>query len=121
MDESIMESLQSVKGYLGGAINNYTGECLICDAQRLSGNLEETSATFNDVFRDVHKISRNLNLGATDIMEIHTEKGKIIMGCSGEDARVHLHIFAIFAPDGNVALGKMALAKILPHAVEELS
>ena len=50
MDESIMSPLQSVKGYLGGAINNYTGECLICDAQRLSGNLEETSSTFNDVF-----------------------------------------------------------------------
>ena len=121
MDETIMESLQSIKGYLGGAINNYTGECLICDAQRLSGNLEETSATFNDVFRDAHKISKNLKLGATQIMEINTEKGKIIMGCSGEDSRVHLHIFAIFAADGNVALGKMALGKILPKAVDSLS
>ncbi len=121
MDESIMSPLQSIKGYLGGAINNYTGECLICDAQRLSGNLEETSSTFNDVFRDAHKISRNLQLGSTQLMEIHTEKGKIVMGCSGEDARVHLHIFAIFAADGNIALGKMALNKILPKAVEELS
>ena len=121
MDETILEDLASVKGYLGGAINNYTGECLVCDAQRLSGNLEETSSTFNDVFRDAHKISKNLELGKTEIMEIHTEKGKILMGCSGEDARVHLHIFAIFASDGNVALGKMALNKILPKAVESLS
>jgi len=121
MDESIMEALQSVKGYLGGAVNNYTGECLVCDAQRLSGNLEETSSTFNDIFRDAHKVSKNLKLGRTEIMEIHTEKGKVLMGCSGEDARVHLHIFAIFASDGNVALGKMALNKILPKAVEALS
>ena len=121
MDESIMEGLQSIKGYLGGAINNYTGECLVCDAQRLTGNLEETSATFNDVFRDSHKISKNLKLGRTEIMEIHTEKGKILMGCSGEDARIHLHIFAIFASDGNVALGKMAINKILPQAVDSLS
>jgi predicted regulator of Ras-like GTPase activity (Roadblock/LC7/MglB family) len=121
MDESIMEGLQSVKGYLGGAINNYTGECLVCDAQKLSGNLEEVSATFNDIFRDSHAVSKNLKLGATHIMEIHTEKGKVLMGCSGEDERVHLHIFAIFSEDGNVALGKMALDKILPQAVKALS
>ena len=121
MDETIMEDLQAVKGYMGGAINNYTGECLVCDAQRLTGNVEETSATFNDIFRDSHKVSRALKLGATEIMEIHTEKGKVLMGCSGEDARVHLHIFAIFSSDGNVALGKMALNKILPKAVEALS
>jgi predicted regulator of Ras-like GTPase activity (Roadblock/LC7/MglB family) len=121
MDESMMEGLQSIKGYLGGAINNYTGECLVCDAQKLSGNLEEVSATFNDIFRDSHAVSKNLKLGATKIMEIHTEKGKVLMGCSGEDSRVHLHIFAIFTEDGNVALGKMALNKILPEAVKALS
>jgi len=121
MDESIMEGLQSVKGYLGGAINNYTGECLICDAQRLSGNLEETSATFNDIFRESHKVSKNLKLGTTKVMEIETENGRVLMGCSGEDARVHLHIFAIFSNDGNIALGKMALKKILPQAVDSLS
>lgn len=121
MDETIMEDLASVKGYLGGAINNYTGECLVCDAQRLTGNLEETSATFNDIFRDAHAVSKNLKLGSTKIMEINTEKGKVIMGCSGEDARVHLHIFAIFSEEGNVALGKMAINKILPKAVDALA
>ena len=121
MDESVMESLASIKGYMGGAINNYTGECLVCDTGKLSGNLEEVSATFNDVFRDAHRISNSLKLGSTEIMEIHTEKAQVLMGCSGEDARVHLHIFAIFAKDGNAALGKMALNKILPKAVEMLS
>ncbi len=95
MDESVMEGLKSVKGYLGGAINNYTGECLVCDAEKLSGDLEQTSATFNDIFRDSHKISKGLKLGETEIMEIHTSKAVILMGCSGEDSRVHLHIFAI--------------------------
>ena len=54
-------------------------------------------------------------------MEIHTEKSVVLMGCSGEDARVHVHIFAVFSKDGNVALGKMGLKKILPKAVEMLS
>ena len=121
MDESIMNELSAVKGYLGGAINNYTGECLVSDASKISGNLEETSATFNDIFRDSHKISKHLKLGATEIMEIHTEKAVILMGCSGEKSRVHLHMFAFFQADGNVALGKMALKKTLPKAVEMLS
>ena len=121
MDESILEGLASIKGYLGGAINNYSGECLICDAAKLSGDLETVSATFNDIFRDAHAVSKKLKLGATDIMEIHTEKAVVLMGCSGEDARVHLHAFAVFNTDGNVALGKMALKKVLPQAVEALA
>ncbi|MEA3490672.1 MAG: hypothetical protein U9R27_02095 [Campylobacterota bacterium] len=121
MDENIMESLQSVKGYLGGAISNYTGECLICDTYRLSGNVEEAAATFNDIFRDSHKVSKHLQLGATKIMEIQTEQSNVLMGCSGDESRVHLHIFAIFALDGNTTLGKMAISKILPRAVESLS
>jgi len=121
MDENIMEGLRSVKGYLGGAVSNYTGECLICDTQELSGDLRETSLAFNDLFRNSHKISKNLKLGATRIMEIHTEEGKIIMGCSGEDARAHLHIFAIFAIDGNTALGKIALIETLSKAMDLFS
>lgn len=121
MDESIMERLQDISGYMGGAISNYTGECLVCDAARISGNLEETSATFNDIFRKSHKVSNDLKLGKTEIMEIHTEKSIILMACSGEDERVHIHLFAVFAKDGNSALGKMAIKKILPQAVEMLS
>jgi predicted regulator of Ras-like GTPase activity (Roadblock/LC7/MglB family) len=121
MDESILEDLAAVKGYLGSAISNYTGECLICDADKLTGNLEEVSATFNDIFRDSHAVSKRLSLGSTQIMEIHTEKAVILMGCSGEDSRVHLHMFAVFKSDGNVALGKMTLKRILPKAVEMLS
>ena len=121
VDESIMEPLIGINGYMGGAVNNYTGECLVCDSTKISGNLEEVSATFNDVFRDAHKISKSLQLGATEIMELRTEKAIILMACSGEDARVHLHIFAIFSKDGNVALGKMALDKVVRTSVEALS
>jgi len=121
MDESILEDLAAVKGYLGGAISNYTGECLVCDADKLTGNLEEVSATFNDIFRDSHAVSKKLALGATQIMEIHTEKAVILMGCSGEESRVHLHMFAVFKSDGNVALGKLSMRRILPKAVEMLA
>ena len=121
MDESIMEPLININGYMGGAINNYTGECLICDATKITGNLEEVSATFNDVFRDAHRISKSLQLGATQVMELRTEKAMVLMACSGEDARVHLHIFAVFSKDGNVALGKMALNKVIKSAVEALA
>lgn len=121
MDESIMERLLKVKGYLGGAVNNYTGECLVCHSNKLSGNLEEISATFNDIFRDAHSVSHKLKLGRTEIIEIHTAKAVILMGCSGEDTNAHIHIFALFQHDGNIALGKMALNKIIPEVVELLA
>ncbi len=120
MDETIMDRLMAVKGYLGGAINNHTGECLICHANKLSGNLEEISATFNDIFTDAHKISTQLKLGKTDIVEIHTEKAIILMACSGANAKFHIHMFALFQHEGNITLGKMALGKIIPEAIEIL-
>jgi len=151
MDENIMKRLQDISGYRGSAISNYTGECLVCDivkdsdeteessetfndifrkshARRVSENfveasnsLSEISTTFNDIFRKSHRVSMELHLGATEVMEIHTEKNIILMACSGKDQRVHIHIFAIFTKDGSVALAKMALKKILPEAVALLS
>jgi hypothetical protein len=49
------------------------------------------------------------------------EKATVLMICSGEDARMHLHAFAIFKKDGSIALAKMQLKKILDKAVETLS
>lgn len=124
MDESIMKNLQSIKGFMGASIYNYTEERLACNTQRLPGNTEETFATFNDICINSHKVSKNLKLGTTKIMEIQTLKGKVIKvirGCSSKDARVHLHIYAMFSDDGNVALGEKIINKMLPQVVGSLS
>jgi len=121
INESIFDDIKQINGYLGVGLSQYTGELLLFNKSDSNINIEETSIIFNDVFRDTHALSKKLSLGHTKIMEISTEKSKILMACSGENTPVHLHLFAIFKEDGNVALAKMILPKIMNKAVSELS
>ena len=121
INESIFDDIKQINGYLGVGISQYTGELLLFDKANSKINLEETSIIFNDVFRDTHALSKKLSLGHTEIMEISTEKSKILMACSGENSPIHIHLFAIFKKDGNVALAKIILPKIINKAISELS
>jgi len=121
INESIFDDIKEINGYLGIGISQYTGDLLLFDKSDSKINLEETSVIFNDVFRNTHVLSKKLSLGQTEIMEILTEKSKILMACSGENSPIHLHIFAIFKKDGNVALAKMILPKIMKKSISELS
>jgi predicted regulator of Ras-like GTPase activity (Roadblock/LC7/MglB family) len=121
INESIFDDIKQINGYLGVGISQYTGELLLFDKKNSEINLEETSIIFNDVFRSSHTLSKKLSLGKTEIMEITTDNAKILMACSGETASIHLHVFAIFKNDGNVALAKMILPRILSKSVTELS
>jgi len=121
INESIFDDIKQINGYMGVGLSQYTGDLLLFDKSDSDINIEETSIIFNDVFRDTHALSTKLSLGHTKIMEISTEKSKILMACSGENSPVHLHLFAIFKKDGNVALAKMILPKIMNKAVSELS
>ncbi len=121
MLENALDPLKGINGYKGAAIADFTGEVLVSDSSNLSGDIEFTSATFNDIFRAAHKASKDLDLGATEIMDIHTENAVVLMGCSGEASRSHIHVFVIIAKDGNQALAKMAMRKVLPAIVDELT
>ncbi len=121
MDESILENLKDINGYLGSAISNYTGEILISDTYKVAGSLEEASLTFNETFRSLQAVSKKLNLGDTYTMEVEMEKAVVLMISSGNESRLHLHAFAIFKKDGSVALAKLELKKIIEKAVKALS
>lgn len=121
INEEIFKDIKQINGYLGVGLSQYTGELLLFDKINEEINFEETAIIFNDVFRSSHSLSTKLSLGKTEIMEITTENAKILMACSGEDSSIHIHTFAIFKNDGNVALAKMVLPKILKETVEALS
>ncbi len=116
-----LDALKKINGYKGAAISDYTGEILVSDTGSLQGDLALSAATFNDIFRSAHQASKDLGLGVTHTMQIMTEEGIVMMACSGEESRVHIHVFAILEKDGNQALAKMALNKLVPDIVEELA
>jgi predicted regulator of Ras-like GTPase activity (Roadblock/LC7/MglB family) len=121
LNKSIFDEIRQIYGYVGAGISEYTGELLLFDKKTEDAKFEEAALIFNDVFRNSHTLSKQLELGTVEIMEVVTSNSKIVMACSGENSSIHLHAFAVFSKDGNVALAKLMMPKILKKAVSKLS
>ncbi len=119
IDKSIFDEISKVSGYMGAVLSDYTGEVLVSDTDKVK-KLDETSMRFNEDFRNIHDVTENLGLGHTVSMDIKADNANIVMACSGTESRVHLHAFVIMAPDGSIALAKMALSTLLENATGEL-
>jgi len=98
-----------------------TGEVLVQDTVDANIDLGMVGATFNDIFRTAHEASIKIGLDACKESVISTPKGVIIMRCSGVKAKVHYHSIVIMTVDGNQALAKMEMEKMVPKVMEELA
>jgi CheY-like chemotaxis protein/predicted regulator of Ras-like GTPase activity (Roadblock/LC7/MglB family) len=119
--ESYLERFKKINGYKASAIMNFTGEILAQDSNDPNIDLGLVGATFNDIFRTAHEASDKIGLEACREAAISTPKGIIIMRCSGIKSKVHYHTIAIFSADGNQALAKMEMEKMIPAVMEELA
>ncbi len=119
--ESYLERFKKINGYKASAIMNFTGEILAQDSIDPNIDLGMVGATFNDIFRTAHEASDKIGLEACREAAISTPKGVIIMRCSGVKSKVHYHIITIFSADGNQALAKMEMEKMIPPVMEELA
>ncbi len=118
--EKHLEGLKEIKGYKAAGIMNFTGELMASDSADKNIDLVLVGATFNDIFRYAHEASKKIGLDACKETVINTPKGIIVMRCSGTDAKAHFHIIGIMAADGNQALMKMQIEKMVPAVLEEL-
>lgn len=119
--ESYLDRFKKINGYKASAIMNFTGEILAQDSNDPNIDLGMVGATFNDIFRTAHEASDKIGLEACREAAISTPKGIIIMRCSGVKSKVHYHTIAIFSADGNQALAKMEMEKMIPAVMEELA
>ena len=118
--EKHIEALKEIKGYIAAGIMSFTGEMLAYDSADPKIDLNLVGATFNDIFRSAHEASKKIGLDACREATITTPKGVIVMRCSGTDAKVHFHLIGILAADGNQALMKMQIDKMVPAVMGEL-
>jgi CheY-like chemotaxis protein/predicted regulator of Ras-like GTPase activity (Roadblock/LC7/MglB family) len=119
--ENHLQGLKEVKGYKAAGIMNFTGELLASDSADSNIDLGLVGATFNDIFRSAHEASQKIGLEACKETVINTPKGVIVMRCSGVKAKAHFHIIGIMEGDGNQALMKMQIDKMVPAILEELT
>lgn len=118
--ETLLNPLKEIKGYKASGIMNFTGEMLVSDSTDKNIDLQIVGATFNDIFREAHEASKKIGLDACRETTINTPKGVIIMRCSGVDSKSHVHLIGILANDGNHALMKMQMEKLVPEIMSEI-
>ena len=119
--ESILERLRGIKGYKGSGIMNFTGETIAADSLDSSLDLASAGAVFNDVFRSAQETAEISGLHVCHELTLKTRDCIIILCSSGVESAVPFHLIAVLDKDGNQALTKMQLAKIIPLAAQELN
>lgn len=119
--ENYLTELKDVKGYKAAGIMHYTGEMLASDWTGSEVDVNLVGATFNDIFRSSHEACQKIGLDACTESVINTPKGQVIMRCSGVQAKAHFHMLCVLTADGNQALAKMRMEKMVPKVMAELA
>lgn len=119
--ESILKRLRGIKGYKGSGIMDFTGETIAADSPHSHLDLARAGAVFNDVFRSAQETAEASGLHACNELTLKTRDCVIILCASGDESAVPFHLIAVLNKDGNQALTKMQLAKIIPLAAQELN
>lgn len=119
--ETFLKELKSVNGYKAAGIMNFTGEMLASNSTDPNIDLGLVGATFNDIFRSAHEASEKIGLKACTETVIYTPMGIIMILCSGVEAKTHFHVIGILSANGNQALMKMQLEKMMPRIMEEIT
>lgn len=119
--ESILERLRGIKGYKGSGIMDFSGETLASDCLDSNLNLARAGAVFNDVFRSAQETAATSGLHVCNELTLKTRDFVIILCASGDASVVPFHLIAILDKDGNQALTRIQLAKIIPLAAQELN
>lgn len=122
--DTSMKKLKSVSGYLGSAVLNFSGETLFIDEENTSVDIAYSASIFNDAFRMISESSLDVGFAEASLVESRTEDGHVFLVNSSVnstgDSFSKLMVFAIFRDDGNVALGKMIMSKIVNTMSQEI-
>ncbi len=120
-----MKRLRAVNGYLGSAVLNYSGETLYVDNDNTGTDIPYSASIFNDAYRMVSESSLDVGFSEAASIEAKTIDGHVFLinsaGTLAKDNFAKINVFAIFRDDGNVALGKMIMAKASDAMSQELA
>jgi len=118
--ESFLDEFKDIKGYLASGIMDFTGQVLATHSTSDTIPVEAAGATFNDIFRSAHAASEKIGLEACRTLVVTTPRGLILMECFGVKSAAHFHLIVVLAAEGNQALAKMTMDKLVPQIMDEL-
>ncbi len=108
---SVLSGLQEVAGYRGSAVMDLSGELLIQDTVEPDLDLELIAAVALDLVRAGSRVAKEIGLG--ECLEVLLSADGGILLCVFP-AQEEFHALVLLGANGNRALAKIALKKIMP-------
>jgi len=108
---SAMAGLRGVTGYRGSAVVDLTGEVLIQDSVEPDLDLELFAAVAFDLVRAARRVAKETGLGGCRELLLSADGGILLLVSS---EREDFHALVLLGVNGNRALAKIALKKIMP-------
>jgi predicted regulator of Ras-like GTPase activity (Roadblock/LC7/MglB family) len=120
MNQHIAE-LRAISGYKASAIIDHTGETLASDSIDPGIEIVYVSAMFIDLFRTASNVCEKTGLQMSREITITTSGEVVVMRSSDDDEKPQVHVIAILNTDGNLALMKMTMKRMIPKLVEDMA
>ncbi len=117
--KELIEKLKSIDGFIAAGAFSPNGEMLA--EVTMGSSLAELGALANDVLLKSQKTTDIMGVGRGNMIHITAPKANILVRClnentdfaANEPGRAHVHMVLVITPEGNVALGKMRLEKVI--------
>ncbi|MBN1327509.1 MAG: hypothetical protein JW996_06135 [Candidatus Cloacimonetes bacterium] len=116
----LLEEFKDIKGFLAAGILDFTGEILDTLSETKKIDLAVVGATFTDILRSANDASGKIGLELTNEMTIVTPQGTVMMASTGINAPVNAIVIVVLDSEGNQALTKMKIKKVIPKLIVEL-
>jgi DNA-binding response OmpR family regulator len=109
----LLTGFKAINGYRAAAIMKVSGEILAQDAIKSGIDLRLLGETLNDFFRNAREASGKIGLESCHEAVLGTRSETLIMGCAGGAGDCANLVLAVFGADGNQALGRREMRKVV--------
>jgi len=107
-----LKVFSEVGGYLGAGVFTPQGE-MIEGSTEISGiHFETAGSMIHDLLLNAQKMAESSGFGKSDMIQVDTEMGMILCKCFN-DGKKHFHTILVIKKDGNVAMAKINLKKVV--------
>lgn len=109
----LLAGFKTINGYRAAAIIKASGEILVQDAVNSSIDLRLVGETLHDFFHNAREASNKIGLESCQEAVIGTRSDILIMGSSGGAGEAGDLVLAVFGAEGNQALGRREMRKVV--------
>lgn len=119
--------LKELDGFIAAGAFSAEGE-MLAEVSSSDMHLAEVGALANDVLLKAQKSTDIMGVGRGNVIHIAAPKANILVRCLNENTdfsaneagRAHVHLVLVLAADGNIALGKMLVEKVILQVAESV-